>query len=333
MEPFSVWAESHVRDEESIVSAYIARPYEGAADLHALIRFAQQVTRARLPRPSYYHAGDFVWQLYNFDRSDDVRLWTRDPDGATVACAIFEPPLSFQFDISPTVAVQRDLMAEVIRWAERRRALVTDREDVPLAYQALGSDTLSTSAMESDAARIAVLVENGYAREEQQLGFRLARSLDDQLPTDAPPAGARFRNVSDAEADARAELHRDAWSIWGESKHTTEVYRRLRSAPLYDPALDVVLEFEGQLVSYCVLWVDTENRAGLFEPVGTRPSAARRGFGRAVIYEAFRRLREKGMTRAIVGTGSVNKPALALYASAGFEVAERQHTYVKRDVT
>jgi mycothiol synthase len=86
------------------------------------------------------------------------------------------------------------------------------------------------------------------------------------------------------------------------------------------------------MVSYCVCWPDASNRVGLFEPVGTRPAAARRGFGRAVVLEAFRRLREKDMRTAIVGTGTVNRPATALYASAGFDIVlDRMHAYVKAD--
>jgi ribosomal protein S18 acetylase RimI-like enzyme len=84
-------------------------------------------------------------------------------------------------------------------------------------------------------------------------------------------------------------------------------------------------------VSYCVCWLDIANQIGYFEPVGTRPAATGRGFGRAVIREGFRRLRERGMVMATVTTAFVNKPALALYASAGFDRVEGEHTFVKSD--
>lgn len=314
------------------MSGYFARPYHGGSDLDSLIHFAHVLTRARLPYPSYYHAGDFVWQLYAFDASDEVRLWRSDAgDAEIVACAIFEPPLTFQFALHPNFSGQRELTAEVIRWAEQRRVRVADKRDIPLAYQTLGSDTLSTAAMGTDSARIALLTEHGYTRHENA-GIHFSRVLDDSLPDVALPHGARFQPVSDGETEARAELHRDAWSVWGTSKHSNELYRRLRAAPLYDPDLDVVLEFEGRLVSYCVCWLDTANRVGYFEPVGTRPEAAGRGFGRAVVREGLRRLREKGMRRAFVGTASVNEPAAALYASAGFDIVERSQSYVKRDL-
>ena len=73
------------------MSAYISHSYEGNDDSQRLIPFAQRVTAARHAAASYYHPGDFVWQLYPFDRSDDVRIWTtsRSPN-AVLACAIFE---------------------------------------------------------------------------------------------------------------------------------------------------------------------------------------------------------------------------------------------------
>ena len=48
----------------------------------------------------------------------------------------------------------------------------------------------------------------------------------------------------------RAELHRDAWSVWGQSRFTANAYRRLRQARLYDEWLDVVAEYEGRLVEF-----------------------------------------------------------------------------------
>ncbi|MEX0749380.1 MAG: GNAT family N-acetyltransferase [Dehalococcoidia bacterium] len=310
---------------------YTARPYERASDLRLLIEFAQQVTRAR-PQLTYYHPGDFVWQLYAFDRSDDVRLWTIDETGEIVACAIFEPPLNFQFEVRPGVRDDRGLASDVLRWVEQRRALVAREADIPLAYRWLGTGTLSAFVFDSDAERGTLLAEHGYERAGES-GVRFARALDEPLPAVVLPRGARFRSIGDDDSEARAELHRDAWSVWGESKFSIELYRRLRAAPLYDPDLDIVLEHEGQLVSYCVCWLDTANGVGYFEPVGTRSTATGRGFGRAVVREGMRRLKEKGMQTALVGGATVNKPAQALYASAGFEIIEREHGYVKSEAS
>jgi ribosomal protein S18 acetylase RimI-like enzyme len=218
----------------------------------------------------------------------------------------------------------------VLAWVEERRAVVGDveLESVPIAYRHLGTRALATTAFDHDEARIAMLEAHGYER-SVGAGLRFVRALDAPLPEIALPAGARFVDITDADAERRAELHRAAWSVWGESQHTADTYRQLRAAPLYDQALDVVLEHDGELVSYCVCWTDDVNRVGYFEPVGTRASAARRGYGRAVVREGMRRLRTKGMDVAYVGTAAVNEAAATLYVSAGFRGVARERFFVK----
>jgi ribosomal protein S18 acetylase RimI-like enzyme len=303
-----------------------ARPYAGQDDLVSLARFVQQLPDARQRQPSYYHPGDVAWQLYSVDRSDDVRIW-RD-GGAIAAFAIFEPPLTFQFALQPNAPPE--LSIDVLAWIADRRALAGDvgLESVPIAYRHLGTRALATTAFDHDEERIALLEAHGYER-SVGAGLRFARALDAPLPEIELPPGARFRRMTDGDAEARAELHRAAWNVWGPSQHTTEQYRKLRAAPLYDADLDVVLEHDGVMVSYCVCWTHDENRVGYFEPVGTRASATRRGYGRAVVREGMRRLRAKGMEVAFVGTAAVNAPAAALYVSAGFTGVARERFYVK----
>ncbi|TAK57794.1 MAG: GNAT family N-acetyltransferase [Dehalococcoidia bacterium] len=303
---------------------YFSRAYRGLSDLPSGIELKQAITRARLP--TYYHPGDFVWQLYAFDETDDVRLWF---DGEmAIACAIFEPPLTFQFAVHPDADAQRGLETEILDWVEHRRMLVGAHPEIPLAYQQLGDDALATNTLASDVDRAEMLRRNGFTR-HGPAGIRYACALDGALPEVELPEGAAFRELTDEDVEARAELHREAWSVWGPSDHHTERYRRLRRAPLYRSDLDVVLEFEGRLVSYCVCWLDVVNRVGHFEPVGTHHAFVRRGFGRAVVREGMRRLRERGMQTATVGTASVNLAAQRLYASAGFEVVDTEDWYRK----
>lgn len=310
-----------------------SRSYAGSQDLPALIHFAERATAAAAPRPSYYHPGDFVWQLFDFAPTDDVRIWHDAEDPARiVACAIFEAPVTFEFMTSGDVADNANLIADILNWADDRRAVAANKHEIPIAYQPRGDNTVSTSALAGDSARISALVRHGYSRHIQR-SYHNSRPLGGDLPRMALPTGASFQPVTDEAIAARAELHRDAWSVWGPSQFTAERYRKLRASPLYEPDLDVVLTHEGRMVSYCVCWLDVVNKIGLFEPVGTRPSATRRGFGRLVLYEAFRRLHARGMTTAIVGTSEVNQPAKALYESAGFEVIEEVHTYLKTDAS
>ena len=115
------------------MSQVASRPFAGASDLPLLIDFARQATRERLPGPTYYHAGDIVWQLYRAGPGGDVRLWL---DGAAVvALAIYERPLNFHYEV---LRGHELLEPDVIAWAEDLRASTPDAESTPIAYQMLG---------------------------------------------------------------------------------------------------------------------------------------------------------------------------------------------------
>ena len=148
----------------------------------------------------------------------------------------------------------------------------------------------------------------------------------------------RFRDRTDIDILERAAVHADAWSHLAEigmpaarSKFTSAVYQQLRSAPLYDPALDLVVQAADGTYAACTIgWSDPANGIGLFEPVGTRSAFRRQGLGRALTLEGMQRFRDRGLHTAHIGTANFNHPARATYESAGFVVLEEEHVYVKR---
>ncbi len=310
----------------------VSRAFVGESDLELLIEFARRATAARSPGTTYWHAGDIVWQVFPYvgaDVVDDIRLWF--DDGVLAGFVLFEPPLRFEFDVSARSTLDHALLSEMLAWSEGRRGelLREGAPDTPRAYAALGEQTIATTALESDVARIAALRRHGYEADDGGATY-YARSLDVAIPESRLPEGMRLRHATDADLEQRVDLHRDAWSVWGPSSATVEAYRRLRGAPLYQQDLDVVIESgDGRLVSYCICWVDGTNGVATFEPVGTRPEFAGRGLAREVIFEALQRLRDRGMRRALVSTASVNERAMRLYPSCGFEVADRGRFYVK----
>jgi mycothiol synthase len=313
------------------MNPFSSRAYAGAADLALLIDFAQMTTGARWPSSTYMKAGDVVWMLYGAKPGDpNIRLWF---DGSRLAAyALFEPPLSVDFDIRPNASLNDLLAGEILRWAEERRRNLArlGKETIPKAYAMLGDNTISTKVLDSDKQRIAVLQRDGYTR-TNRFHVLYSRSLAD-APMARPELGAglRLRHATDGDLDARVDVHRDAWSVWGNSKVTVETYRQLRSAPLYDPELDVVLEDDaGRFLSYCVGWLDAANDIGHFEPVGCRPDSTGRGYARAVTIEGMRRMQAGGLHTALVGTESINQRARVLYPSCGFVEVDRAHYYVK----
>ena len=314
------------------MTAFSARPYVGGEDINNLIEFATRATAARFPGLTVWNPGDIAWQLgmwpAGIDFSSAVRVW--DGPNGVAALAIFEPPLNFEFDMDPALGFDTGLAGEIFAWVERqRRELLGKEGDVPKAYAMLGESTLSTTALESDTRRIGFLAANGYERVDRH-AVRYSRSLATAVPEPQLPGGMRFRLATDDDVEARAELHREAWSVWGPSSFSAGRYRRLRASPLYDEQLDVVVEApDGQLVSYCICWFDEANGIGHFEPVGTHPAFTGHGLGRATVIEGLHRLQERGAHTALIGTASVNAPALKCYTAAGFEFREKQWFWSK----
>ena len=307
-----------------------SRTYDGASDLDRLIDFATNVAKARWPRQSYKKVGDIVWGAPGTALNSNIRLWF---DGsALVAYGWFDPPITLEFDIYPGIGAYELVGDAVLEWGEdRRRVLAPTRDEkLPKAYAMLGyrSECL-TPVLESDEERIALVERHGFAGSD---GFEVlySRSLRDPIPAPSLAPPLILRHATEADLEARVDLHRDAWSVWGPSGITVENYRRLRSGPVYDPELDVVLDDgNGRLLAYCIGWLDRTNGFGQFEPVGCRPACTGRGYARAVTIEAMRRMRARGMHTALVSTASVNARARILYPSCGFSEVDRCHHYVR----
>lgn len=105
---------------------------------------------------------------------------------------------------------------------------------------------------------------------------------------------------------------------------------RLRTlhAPRYLPDLDLVaVAPDGTLAGFCVCWLAHDRQEAQIEPMGVHPAFRGRGLARALLREAFRRLRGYGATRALVEPWARDAPANRAYADAGFHVA---HTIVRR---
>lgn len=309
---------------------FTSRSYAGASDLNLLIKFAERAAKDRWPRSTYKKVGDVVWTMPGFDPSANIRLWFDRTDLVAYVC--FEPPMNVEFDIRHGLSSYGSVGDEILMWAEnRRRALARGRKQaIPKALAMLGCDMVClATALDSDAQRISLLERHGFKRTD---GFDVlySRSLKDLVSLPKLDPSIRLRHATDVDLEARVDVHREAWSVWGRSSITLQTYRRLRSAPVYDPELDVVLEdASGRFLSYCIGWLDRANGFGHFEPVGCRPNFTGRGYARAVTIEGMRRMQARGMHTALVATASVNERARVLYPSCGFVEVDRAHHYTK----
>lgn len=257
---------------------------------------------------AFLHVGDVAWMRYQHSGREDewrVRLWQRE--GRDVAWAWLRLPDSTAFAcVLPRV--RESLVDEVLGWADAG------------VFEVQSTDGVTRSALE----------RRGYRLGAGQRVLAVHHRVLAGEPEVEPPEGFRLRTVGPADLAARVELHR---IVWMPSRVTEESYRNVRAAWPYRADLDCVVEApDGRLVSYCLAWLDPDNRAGEFEPVGTHPDFRRLGLGSAVCRFALRRLEDEGATQAVVyaiADDPENRGPKRLYESVGFVETSRFLRYVR----
>jgi ribosomal protein S18 acetylase RimI-like enzyme len=155
---------------------------------------------------------------------------------------------------------------------------------------------------------------------------RQSLTLTPDIPSPTLPAGFSLHDAPRPhQIEERVRIHHAAFnSEWV----TVEGYQNVVRDPTYSPDLDIfILAPDGRFAAFCLAWADPITGVGDIEPVGVHPDFQRRGLGRAIMHEALRRLRDKGMTRAVLNTWTRNEPGLALYKSLGFEVIYDERAY------
>lgn len=293
------------------------RPFRGRADLPCLHALVAGAWPARAPFRAF-HVGDLHWRLRRQPRRDprrDLRVWEGE-GGRLCALAWFDPPGAGDLLVAPD-APRRALESEALSWLEARA----------LESAAAGEASLLTGGFEGDDERSDLLRQRGYVRGDGfQQHFEL--SLDAPPPEPVLPAGFRLRSVGLAEDVApRARVHRLAW---GTDWLTDQTYAELRRGGHYRAELDVVaVAPDGELATSCLGWLDEENAAALFEPVGCAPAYRRRGLTRAAVLLCLARMRALGARTAHVLTPSRNEPATRLYTACGFRPVARDFDWVR----
>jgi len=289
--------------------------YRGRDDLDRLLAFCSAAAAAKLPSPPTWHPGDLVWQLRGrFDIAH--ALYAAVEEGAVVGALWFQGE-ELLIDALPGDATRLSrLLGAAIEKARRA-----------------GSSRLRSGVRDEDDERQAALATAGFSR-TGPANMRFERGLVLAPPT-SPAAipGLRLRDCVGIDPEARAEVHRAAWSaldhmgIDATSEFSADEYLSLATGGVYDPHFDIVAETpDGRLVASATAWADPASGTAVFEPVGADPEFRGAGLTAAVMAEAMVRLAAAGFRTARVGTAHFNASAIAAYAKA-FDVAGRGSTW------
>ena len=281
------------------------------------LRMMQSLTQRLWSSPSRWHVGDLAWlRFQHIGRETDWRISLWQDEEQVVAWAWAKLPGHLDLQLDPA---HIELADEILAWFD------------DVAHGEIRTVTL----LDAETELIEVLRRHGY--HEQTTGpffIHLLRSLED-LPEPTIPDGYTIRHVrGDSDADARARVHRAAFSRPNlpVSKVTADSYLQVMHVWPYRAELDWLVETpDGEPVSFCLTWLDEDNRVTALEPVGTAPQHRRLGLATAAILAALHAAHRLGAQSArVCARGDDDYPsARATYQAMGFRRFARNLTFTR----
>jgi mycothiol synthase len=282
-------------------------------------------------RPTANHLRDEMAASVGMDIASDVVV--AEVDGRAVAIGEVERVVREEvavYDVWGNVhpgfrrrGLGRALLAANIRRAVERAALEPADQAVELR----------SFVEESEAGHLALMTETGF--EPIRWFFLMRRDLSEPIPSMDLPEGLELRPVLPehhrAIFDAEVEAFRDHW---GNREKTDNDFELTHKTEELDTSLWVVAWDGDEIAGVVQNWIwPTENaelgvERGWLEHISVRRPWRRRGLARAITAESLRRLRDRGMTDAMLGVDADNpNGALGLYEGLGFTVDKRSSVY------
>jgi ribosomal protein S18 acetylase RimI-like enzyme len=259
----------------------------------------------------YGHIGDIPHRIYEVlpaHRAPElVQLWEHaDRLLGFAICGLFGA--SFSMAAAPDLrGSDRELAMLQAACTITRRHMAADNPD---------EHRVNCDVYDCDSIRIAQLNRLGFC--EYRIWDRIVvRDLPTALPPTRLPPGFRIRRATPDDcaglADARNAVFDGNW--------TPESYRdAVMQKPGYDPAHEqLIVAPDGRIAAFAVLRLDSLNRVGQFEPVGTHPDFQRRGLARALLQHGLIVMQQHGMRSAFISYNAENQAAHQLYQRLGFE--------------
>jgi GNAT superfamily N-acetyltransferase len=316
----------------------ILRAYRGAEDVPVLVeiwnamavadglperRDVDQLTSWwRTPTPHYDASRDVcIAEVDGVVRGWTVQRWVDTTDGLR------------EFRVSGYVhpdACGRGIGRRILAWQEEHaRAHPGITNDRPMG--------LGSWSPEERKRKQRLLERAGYTIE--RYFFDMLRPTLEAIEMPPMPDGIEIRPIGSDRAslkqlwDADVEAFADHWGGFDGSE---AAFERSLADPDADPSLYVIAwdgdEIAGG-VTNAIYREENEafgRRRGWLETVFVRRAWRRRGLGAAIVARALARLREAGMSEAMLGVDSANPSgALGLYERAGFGVHTRSFAYRK----
>lgn len=242
---------------------------------------------------------------YQEEEDEYVKIWEVENAGI-IAITICKPSGECQILIHPEYRSHEELLIESLETQARTMQSGRSQKSVHFLVQS------------GDRLREGLLKERGY---ENRGLFSHNRILptDFVVPEVILPEGYSVRHV-DPEKDF--EWYREVQSaVFSHcASMTQELLRMYTSASFYDPYRDVVVVApDGGFAAFATGRIDMTSRLAEIEPVGVHPDHRKKGLGKAIVFEAIRRLQQHGAAQIVILGAASSEAATRLYDSIGFE--------------
>ena len=264
----------------------------------------------------YCHVGEIAQRIYHHTldlppANERVQVWA--DEGGIIGFA-----LNLRFDNAFEVYT-----SPAYRGTDAERAMLQSAAEHTRRLMAqVGREETSVivDVWDCDSTRQRLLREIDFAQ-YRVWGHLTERSLADPIPPPQLPDGFSVRAATMHDDEQLAAVRNAAF----DTEFSAQDYRdAVMRQPGYDPAREfVVVAEDGRFAAFTMIWLDSLNKVGLFEPVGTHHDFRRRGLAQAVMLHGLHEMKRLGMNTAMVGYDATNVPAAALYQSLGF-----RHQYI-----
>jgi mycothiol synthase len=298
---------------ESFMSPLQMRPYQDEEDFWRIRQFLRQVFLRNQRRELSWHVARFDYfrwhvienRLLNGSMEKNTILWITQ-NGAIIG--VMHPLSEGEIRIHLHPGYQT---------AELINDMFTQAEGYLYAQLQSGRWGVYTPVFSDDIQRQEILVGRGY-RKAVGKSHHWFRDLDEIMLEVPVPAGYAVRSMGTIEEHPSRSLA--SWNAFhadeGDENYDQDWswYQNIQTAPLYRRDLDIVAaNQQGDICAFCTIYYDDYTRSAVCVLVGTAAQHQRRGLGKAVMWEGFRRLKTMGCSR--VFATAYDPPAEALYSS------------------
>jgi mycothiol synthase len=258
--------------------------------------------------------------LHHWRRTKDNKTWLAERDGRLVGS--LETFANGDERLNADIYVHPDLEGTTLA-----PTLLQISED---DARARGLSRITNGVLQNDRHATMLLDREGYTPVRHF--YRMTRELGDDVPEPDWPEGFELRPF-DLERDGEkvhAAVEEAFEHEWGHTPETPEAWlERTPKRGGYTPELWVVV-YDGDDVAAVTINDWKRYGMGWVATVAVRAAWRKRGLGLAMLYESFRRFRERGETLASLGVDAQNASgATRLYERAGMLRAWAATVYEK----